>query len=151
MGTLRQLSARPNCRTVNSQSVMTSHFHLDESIWVLLLVCIPLLALLIVLIVLLARGSRHTARFADFSVTISPISREAAYVKYVSGAKQEEYPASIGRGRSFFRPLIVVTLPAELIQEDFGKVASDVALGLHRLRYEYRIYRNNEVLVRSDR
>src|SRR5689334_14230143 len=130
---------------------MISHFHLDESVWVLLLVCIPLLALLIVLIVLRARCSRRTARFADFSVTISTVSREEAYVKYVSSRKQTEFPPSIGRGRSFFRPLIVVTMPAELTQEDFGKVVSDVALGLGFLRYEYRIYRNNEVLARSDR
>lgn len=113
--------------------------------------CIPLLVLLIVLIVLLARGSRSTVRFADFSVTISTISREEGYVKYASSKKQAEFRAFIGRGRSFFRPLIVVTVPAELTQEDFGKVASDVALGLGRLRYEYRIYRNNEVLARSDR
>jgi hypothetical protein len=130
---------------------MTSHFHLDESIWVLVLVCIPLLALLIVLIVLLTRGSRRTARFKDFSVTISTIGREEAFVKYVSSDKQTEFPASIGRGRGFFRPLIVVTMPAEVTQEDFGKVASDVALGLGRLRYEYRIYRNNQVLASSDR
>jgi len=141
----------PTRRTVNSQSVMTSNFRLDESIWVLLLVCIFLLALLIVLIVLLARGSRRTARFADFSVMISTISREEAYVKYASSKKQAEFRASIARGRSFFRPLIVVTVPAEVTQEDSGKVASDVALGLGRLRYEYRIYRNNEVLARSDR
>ena len=141
----------PTRRTVNSQPVMTSHFHLGESIWVLLLVCIPLLALLIVLIILRGRGSRRTARFADFSLTISTIGREEAYVKYVSSKKQTEFPASIGRGRSFFRPLIVVTMPAELTQEDFDKVASDVALGLGFLRYEYRIYRNNEVLARSDK
>jgi hypothetical protein len=141
----------PTRLTVNSQSVMTIHFHLDESLWVLLLVCIPLLALLIVLIVLRARGSRRTARFADFSVTISTVGREEAYVKYVSSKKQAEFRASIGRGRRFFRPLIVVTMPAELTQEDFGKIASDVALGLGFLRYEYRIYRNNEVLARSDR
>ena|SRR5579872_5753160 len=130
---------------------MTSHFRLDESIWVLLLVCVPLLTLLIVLIVLLARGTRRTARFADFSVTISTIGREEAYVKYVSSKKRAEFRASIGRGRSFFRPLIVVTIPAELTQEEFGKVASDLALGLGRLRYEYRIYRNDEVLARNDR
>jgi hypothetical protein len=130
---------------------MTSHFHLDESIWVLLLVCTPLLTLLIVLIVLTAKGSRRTARFPDFSVTISTVGREEAYVKYVCGKKQAEFRASTGRGRRFFRPLIVVTIPAELTQEDFGKVASDVALGLSRLRYEYRIYRNNEQLARNDR
>ena len=128
---------------------MTSHFHLDESIWVLLLVCIPLLALLIVLIAMLTRGNRRTARFADFSVTITTMGREEAYVKYVSSEKQKEFPASIGRGRGFFRPLIVVTMPADLTQEDFGKVASDVALGLGSLRYEYLIYRNNQVLARS--
>lgn len=129
---------------------MTSNFHLDESIWILLLVCVPLLTLLIVLIVLLAKSSRHTARFSDFSVTISTISREEAYVKYVSGTKQAEFRASIGRGRSFFRPLIVVTVPAELTQEDLGKVASDVALALSLLRYDYRIYSNNGEFARSD-
>ena len=128
---------------------MTSQFHLDESGWVLLLVCVPLLGLLIVIIALLARASRRTARFADVSVTISRIGREEAYIKYASGSKQAHFPAYIGNGRSFFRPLILVEIPAELAQEDLHKVVSDVALGLGSLRYEYRIYRSNEVIARN--
>src|SRR5262245_40700593 len=119
---------------------MTSHIHVDESVWVLLLVCAPLLMLLIVLIALLARAGRRTARFADVSVTISRISRDEGYIEYVAGGKQAQFPASIGRGRGFFRPLIEVVIPAELAQEVLRKVVSDVGLGLNSLRYEYRIY-----------
>jgi hypothetical protein len=131
---------------------MTSgRFHLDESIWVLGLVCGPLLALIAV-IALLARGRRYAIRFADFSLTISKLGRNEAYVSYRAGNMQTEFPAAIGRGRSFFRPSISVVIPAELSQGDLHRIVSDLAAGLATLRYEYRIYGNDRsgVLARSN-
>ena len=129
---------------------MSGRFHLDQSIWVLLLVCVPLVVLLITLIALLTRGRRRTATFSGFSVTISQIGREEAYVKYASVNRHAEFPASIGRGRNFFRPSILVTMPMALTPEDLRKTVSDIALGLGSLGFEYCIYGNNKVLARSD-
>ena len=132
---------------------MTSgRFHLDESIWVLVLVCAPLSAFLIAVIALLARARRSAIRFADFSLTISQVGRNEAYVSYRAGNVQTEFPAVIARGRSFLRPSISVVIPAEVNQGDMHRIVSDLAKGLASLRYEYRIYGNNtaEVLARSN-
>jgi len=108
------------------------------------------LALLIAVIALLARGRWRTAQFADFSLTILQVGRNEAYVQYRSNDKQTELPASIGRGRTFFRSAISIGIPTEVAPEDLPKIISDVVFGLAKLRYEYRIYRNSEVLARSD-
>ena len=83
--------------------------------------------------------------------TISQVGRDEAYVTYRAGNKQTEFPAAIGRGRSFFTPSISVEIPAEAPQEDVRKIVSDLATGLASLQYEYRICSNNalEVLARS--
>lgn len=131
---------------------MTSgRFHWDESIWVLVLVCGPLLAFLIAVIALLARGRRDAIRFTDFSLTISRVGRNEAYVSYRAGDVKTEFPAAIGRGRSFFRPSISVVIPAEVSPGDIDRIVSHLAAALASLRYEYRIYRDNtsDVLARS--
>ena len=68
----------------------------DESIQVLVFVCVPLLLVLVAIVVLLTRGPRYTAKFPTFSVTITKIGREEAYVMYRDRNKDVEFAAQIG-------------------------------------------------------
>ena len=71
----------------------------DESIQVLVFVCVPLLLVLVAIVVLLTRGPRYSAKFPTFSVTITKIGREEAYVMYRDRNKDVEFAAQIGRGK----------------------------------------------------
>src|SRR5439155_14369911 len=106
----------------------------DESIQVLVFVCVPLLLVLVAIVVLLTRGPRYTAKFPTFSVTITKIGREEAYVIYREKNKDVEFAAEIGRGKSFFVPRIYVRVPKERPVEDVGNIVPNLALGLKKLR-----------------
>jgi hypothetical protein len=113
----------------------------EQSVQVLLFVCIPLLALLVALIVLLVQRSRKTATFPSFSITISSVDREEAYVLYRGEAKQVEFNAQIGRGKRFFVPRIWVEIPREIADEDLRVVVANLGIGLANLHFDYLIYR----------
>ena len=103
-----------------------------------------LLAVLFVVIVLLYRRRRSSARFPDFSVTISKVGREEAYVTYCGNNRQIEFSAEIRRGRQLFTPRIFVQVPKDMPDEDVRNIIPNLASGLAKLRYEYLVFRKGE-------
>src|SRR2546425_2005602 len=100
---------------------------------VLAFVCAPLLLVLVAIVVLLTRGPRYSAKFPTFSVTMTKIGREEAYVIYRDKNKDVEFAAETGRGKSFFVPRICVRVPKGAPDEDVGNIVPNLALGLKKL------------------
>jgi hypothetical protein len=123
---------------------------MDESTRVLVFVCGPLLLLLFAVIALLIRGSRNVAKFPTFSVTISKVGHQEAYVYYCLNGRKTEFQAEISRGKSFFVPRISVRVAEDVPEHEVFKIVSNLALGLSKLHYEYLIYRKREQLRVSE-
>jgi hypothetical protein len=123
---------------------MLNNIRANESLQVLLFVCVPLLLVLIAFVALLIRGSKRTATFPTFSVAISKVSHDFGRIIYRDGSKTLEFDAQIGRGSSFFVARIRVCVPKELSNEDVSDVVPKLALGLTRLHRQYLIYRPGE-------
>lgn len=117
----------------------------DESLQMLVYVCLPLLLLLVVgLVIRLLRRPRLAVNFPDFKLTISQVGQEDAFVTYSSGGNQTAFEASLGRGSYFGHRRISVHIPREMDLERAKTVVRDLALGLAELRYEYVIFRKRE-------
>jgi len=119
---------------------MTS-IRMDESLRVLLFVCLPLLALLAGLVILLIVGSRRTATFATFSVAMSSVRWARASVTYRDGERQLKFEGQVGRGRNFFIPRISLEVSDDIPDGVIRQIAPNLAAGLTKLHYEYFIYR----------
>ena len=87
-------------------------------------------------------GMGQSVAFPTFSLTLESVSHEDAYIYYQVGEKKTEFYAAIGRGRSNFRSSIITTIPKEIGDEEAAKIAADLALGLSKLGYEYKVYRD---------
>jgi hypothetical protein len=116
----------------------------DEALRVLIFVCVPLVILLAVAITLLSRGRKKKAAFPRFSVSISSVGRQEAYVIYRRADRELEFAAEIGRGKRFFTPRISVQIPRELPHEDVREILPNLAMALGRLHYEYVLFRKGE-------
>jgi hypothetical protein len=112
----------------------------DESVQVLLFVCVPLSGLLVFLVVMLIRSHKPTvAAFPTFSVTVNSIGWQEAYVVYRAGDNTVEFAAQIGRkGR------ICAEAPKELSNEELCEILPNLVQGLAKLRREYLVYRRRE-------
>jgi hypothetical protein len=116
----------------------------DESLQVLLLICLPLSALLVILLVLLVKRSRRTSISATFSVTVSRLVQEQARVSYRDQSRHLELNASIKRGKTFFTPEIHVEMPQDMLGPDLKEVVPNLESGLADLHYQYLIYRMSD-------
>ena len=108
----------------------------DESIQVLLFVVAPLLCLLIVGIIVWIRSRPPaTAQFPTFSVSISRVSREDAYIVYKDREWQVDfYAGPCDRTKAF------LLVPSELSDEDFRKLVPNLDMGLRKLGFrDYKI------------
>jgi hypothetical protein len=112
----------------------------DESVQVLLFVCVPLSGLLIFLVVWLVRSRLPSvAVFPTFSVTINSVGWQQAYVVYRGGENLIEFPAYIDRkGR------IHAEVPKALSDEEVRAILPNLAQGLAKLRRQYLVYRRRE-------
>jgi hypothetical protein len=119
----------------------------DESLQVLLFLCLPLTLLLILIIAFLVRRSRRTSTFQTFSVSISRIGREETRVTYRDQDRCIEFDAETKRGRSFFVPEIRVQVPLRMPEQDVCTVVPNLVRGLADLHYQYLIYRKREPQV----
>ena|SRR5215469_18036785 len=119
----------------------------DESLRVLLFVCLPLTVALIASIALLVRRSRRTATFPTFSVSISKVGQEEMYVNYRDQRRNVEFNALTKRGKSFFTPEIQVAIPNDMSLEEIREIVPKLAQGLMKIHYEYLIYRRLEPLI----
>jgi hypothetical protein len=115
----------------------------DESLQIVIFVCIPLLLLLVFgLIVRWVRRPRFSVTFPDFSLTINSVGGDSDFVMYRKGTMQTAFSASLGRGRR--RRSISVQIPSDLRIEQTRDIVRDLVLGLSELGYEYRIFRKRE-------
>jgi hypothetical protein len=117
---------------------------LGETGQILIYVCLPILLILIAFIVFLFRGNRSTKTFPTFSITISKVGRNEAYLTYLTNYAKTELDAEIGRGRSFFVPRIAVRVPEDMVDCEVRRIVSDIALGLKELHYEFVVYRRRK-------
>ena len=115
---------------------MLNRFHADESVQVLVFVVAPLLCLFIVGIVVWIRSRLPTtAQFPTFSVSISRLSREDAYIVYKDREWQVDFYAGPCDRRKAF-----LLVPSELSDEDFRKLVPNLDMGLRRLGFrDYKI------------
>ncbi len=123
---------------------MMDDIRTNEWLQMLVFVCLPLVFLLIAVIIFLSRGRRKTVSFPGFSVNISTLGREEAYVIYRSNDRQLEFAAQIGSGKRFFTPRISVRVPKEMPDGDVREVIPNLALALAKLHYEYFVFRKDE-------
>jgi len=87
------------------------------------------------------RGMGQSATFPTFSLRIESVSREDAFIYYQVGEKKTEFYAAVGPGRSIFRSSIITTIPKETGDEEAARIAADLALGLSKLGYDYKVFR----------
>ena len=114
----------------------------DESIQVLVFVCLPLIGLLVFLIVLLIRSHRPSvANFPTFSVTINSVSWQQAYVLYREGDRLIEFDTYVSRKR------MICATPKDLSQEELQGLLPNLTQGLSKLRRPYVICRKREPQV----
>ena len=108
---------------------MLNRIRADESIQVLVFVVAPLLCLLIVGIIVWIRSRPPTtAQFPTFSVSISRVSHEDAYIVY----KEREWQVDFYAGPCDRRKAFLL-VPRELPDEDFRKLLPNLDMGLRKL------------------
>ncbi len=117
----------------------------DESLQVLIFVCVPL-SLLLIAILIHARRGPDVARFSTFSVSISRISREEAYVTYHDKNCDIEFRAVLKESFSKQRQ-IHVQIPEKVPDEDVRKTIPNLVLGLEKLRFQYWIHKRDGTLI----
>jgi hypothetical protein len=114
----------------------------DESIQVLVFVCLPLLGLLVFIVVSMVRSHRPSvANFPTFSVTINSVSWHQAYVLYREGDRLVEFDTYVSRNR------MICTAPKNLPQEELQHLLPNLTQGLGKLRRSYVICRRREPQV----
>jgi hypothetical protein len=123
---------------------MIHSIHINEWLQVLVLVCLPLVFLLSAVIILLRRGRGKVVVFPGFSVTISIVGRNEAYVTYQGNSTQLEFSTEIGRGKKMFSSRVALEVPKEVPDEDVREIVPQLALALAKLHYEYLVFRKRE-------
>jgi hypothetical protein len=112
----------------------------DESVQILLFVCVPLSGLLIFWIVWAIRSRLPSvATFPTFSVTINSVGWQQAYLVYRESHKLVEFASQIERGGQ-----ICAEVPKELSNEELRNILPNLIQGLAKLRRQYLFYRKRE-------
>jgi hypothetical protein len=119
----------------------------DESLQVLLFVCLPLFMLLLAALIVRRRLSRSIVSFPDFSVAVSSVGRYETYVIYRDSIRQLEFNADIRRGRRLFIPEILVQIPTNMPEQDRSVIVPNLVRGLQSLHYQYLVYQKGEPQV----
>jgi hypothetical protein len=125
---------------------MLNRIHTDESVQVLVFVVLPLLCLFVVGIILWFRSRpATTARFPTFSVSISRVSHEDAYIVY----KDQEWQVDFYAGPCD-RKKACLLAPRELSEENLRKLVPNLDVGLRKLGFkEYEIGKESGTLKSS--
>jgi len=117
---------------------------MDESIQVLVFICLPLALLLVGVLVFLNKTRGTSITFPKFSVSVRRIGPNEAYVMYAADGKEKAFDAEINRGKRFFVPRISVCIPKEIQNADIPLILLNLTTALGKLHYEYSIYRLTE-------
>jgi|HubBroStandDraft_6_1064221.scaffolds.fasta_scaffold636521_2 hypothetical protein len=125
---------------------MFNYIRADESHLVLIFVVAPLLLLLVAGIFLWVRYTpRSSAKFPTFSVSLSKVHREVAYIYYRDDKKRLEFYAGPAD-----RKHVYLSASKELSVEDLREVVPNLAKGLAELGFQHytiRTQSENQILV----
>jgi hypothetical protein len=124
---------------------MINQIHSDKSLQVLVFVALPLLLLLIAAVFIRMRYRQPSAaNFRTFSVSLSVVSREDAYIVYRDKDRRLELYA----GSAERKQVLWLMIPKELADGDTHVVAQNLATGLVKLGFQkYKITKQGETEV----
>jgi hypothetical protein len=121
---------------------MVNQIRSDESLQVLVFVVLPLFLLLISVIFLWVRYEPpSTAKFPTFSVSLSRVGREDAYIVYRDSERRLEFYVGAGQRKQ----LLWLAVPDELSDEVFNELVPNLARGMAKLGFQkYKILRKGQ-------
>jgi hypothetical protein len=123
----------------------------DESLQVLVFVVLPLLLLLITAIFLWVRYTPpSTAKFPTFSVSLSRVGREDAYIVYRDSDRRLEFYVGPGERTQ----VLSLQVPEELPDQDIRDFVQKLSMGLAKMGFlKYKIIKtgDNTVIARGPR
>jgi hypothetical protein len=124
---------------------MVNQIRSDESLQVLVFVVLPLVLLLVTAIFLRIRYTPpSTAKFSTFSVSLSRVGREDAYIVYRGNDRRLEFYVGPGNRKQELCLAVPKELPDQVAQEIVPKLAK----GLTKLRFQkYKILKEGETKV----
>jgi hypothetical protein len=116
-----------------------SQLRTDESLQILMFVVAPASVLLVAALIFWVRSKpRFEITFPDFSIAVSRVGREEAYLVYREQDRRFEMVAVLGR-KSGDGKKIYVQLPKEMPEDVARHIAANLVLGLTKLGYRYSI------------
>lgn len=124
---------------------MISQIRSDESLQVLVFVVLPLLLLLAAAVFIRIRYTQPSAaKFSTFSVSLSVVGREDAYIVYRDRDRRLELYAGSGERKR----VLCLAMPKELADRDIQVVAQNLALALVKLGFQkYKITKQGETEI----
>ena len=119
---------------------------MDESISIVLFVCVPLFLLMIAAIIVRYRATPGTAiSLSTFSVDVSSVGHSEVNVAYRDASFKLFLDGEICNGKRLLASRVFLRIPKEMADEDARKVVPNIALALGKLRFEYVIYKSLEM------
>ncbi|SRR6266481_948220 len=121
---------------------MVNQIRSDESLQVLVFVVLPLVLLLVTAIFLRIRYTPpSTAKFSTFSVSLSRVGREDAYIVYRGNDRRLEFYVGPGNRQQELCLAVPKELPDQVAQEIVPKLVK----GLTKLRFQkHKILKEGE-------
>jgi hypothetical protein len=133
------------CSDVLRLGVMVNYIRSDESLQVLIFVVLPLVLLLVTGIFLRIRYTPpSTAKFSNFSVSLSSVGREDAYIVYRDNGRRLEFYVGPGDRKKE----LYLAVPKELPDQIINELVPNLARGLAKLRFQkYKIIKKGDTRV----
>jgi hypothetical protein len=126
-------------------ALMLNQIRSDESLQVLVFVVLPLLLLLIGAIFLWVRNTPPSAaKFPTFSVSLSRVGREDAYIVYRDNDRRLEFHVGPGERKQ----VLCLAVPTELSDQIINELVPNLARGLAKLGFQkYKILKKGETKI----
>lgn len=124
---------------------MVNQIRSDESFQVLVFVVLPLVLLLVTAIILRIRYTPPSiAKFSTFSVSLSRVGREDAYIVYRGNDRRLEFYVGPGNRKQE----LCLAVPKELSDQVTQEIVPKLVKGLTKLRFQkYKILKEGETKV----
>jgi hypothetical protein len=124
---------------------MVNQIRSDESLQILVFVVLPLLLLLITGIFLWIKYTPpSTAKFPTFSVSLSRLGLEDAYIIYRDSDRRLEFYV----GPAERKQVVWLGMPKELPDQTIHEIVPNLAMGLVKLGFQkYKIVKEGETKV----
>ena len=124
---------------------MVNQIRSDESLQVLVFVVLPLVLLLATAIFLRIKyAAPSTAKYSTFSVSLSTVGREDAYIVYRDNDRRLEFYVGPGNRKQE----LCLAVPKELPDQVTHEIIPKLEKGLKKLRFQkYKILKEGETEV----